>query len=155
MALNADFVGRSYAYPGTYLVGREKVREFAAAIGEHSPVHTDVAAARASGYSDVVAPLTFAIVLALEASAAVVRDPELGLDFSRVVHGEQSFEYVRPVVAGDELSIVTTVESVRQAAGNDIIGTSGHVTDAAGGHVLTTRSVLVARGPDEPAEAGR
>ncbi|MFN8171387.1 MAG: MaoC family dehydratase N-terminal domain-containing protein [Candidatus Nanopelagicales bacterium] len=149
MALNPAFVGRTFARPGTYLVGREKVREFASAIGDLNPASHDVAAARALGYADVVAPPTFAIVLALAASSAVVKDPELGLDYSRVVHGEQGFEYVRPVVAGDELSIITTIESVKQLAGNDLIATSGRITDATGAHVLTTRSLLVSRAPDE------
>lgn len=148
MALNAEFVGRSFTQPGTYLVGREKIREFASAIGDANPASHDLAAARALGYADLVAPPTFAIVLALRASTAVVKDPELGLDYSRVVHGEQGFEYVRPVVAGDELSIVTTIESVKQLAGNDLISTSGHVTDATGAHVLTTRSLLVSRAPE-------
>jgi len=152
MALNEAFVGRSFTYPGTYLVGREKVREFAASIGDAGPASHDVAAAQALGYRDVVAPPTFAIVLALRASTAVVMDPQLGLDYTRVVHGEQAFDHSRPIVAGDELSIVTTIESVRKAAGNDIIATVGHVTDSDGNLVLTTRSVLVSRGPDEAAE---
>lgn len=146
MALNEGFVGRSFDHPGTYVVGREKVREFAAAIGDANPLSHDVTAARARGFADVVAPPTFAIVLALRASEAVVTDPDLGLDYTRVVHGEQGFEFVRPIVAGDELSIVTTIESVRQAAGNDIIATLGRVTDATGATVVTTRSVLVSRG---------
>lgn len=149
MALNPAFVGRTFARPGTYVVGREKVREFASAIGDQNPACHDVDTARALGHADLVAPPTFAILLALAASTAVVKDPELGLDYTRVVHGEQGFEYVRPVVAGDELSIVTTIESVKQLAGNDIIATSGHVTDASGAHVLTTRSLLVSRAPDE------
>ena len=149
MALNADFVGRAFAHPQSYVVGREKIREFASAIGDHNPACHDVDSARALGHADLVAPPTFAIVLALRASEAVVTDPELGLDYTRVVHGDQGFEYERPVVAGDELSIVTTIESVKQLAGNDVIATRGHVTDATGAHVLTTRSLLVSRAPEE------
>ncbi len=151
MPLNPEFAGRTFEQPGTYVVGREKIREFATAIGDANPAYHDVVAARALGYADLVAPPTFSIVLALRASEAVVSDPELGLDYTRVVHGDQGFELVRPVVAGDELSIVTTIESVKTLAGNDVIATRGHITDASGAHVLTTRSLLVSRAPEDPA----
>ena len=96
MALNPDFVGRSYPAGSSYVVGREKIREFASAIGDTNPVFHDVEAARALGYADLVAPPTFPVILSLKASGAVVRDPDLGLDYSRVVHGEQKFAYSRP-----------------------------------------------------------
>jgi acyl dehydratase len=149
MALNPDFVGRVYPPGPSYVVAREKIREFAAAIGDANPVSHDVSAARAFGYADVVAPPTFAVVLSLQASGAVIRDPELGLDYSRVVHGEQRFEYRRPIVAGDELVVSTTIESIRTTAGNDMITTRGDITTVEGEPVATTRALLVARGPEE------
>ena len=127
MALNPDFVGRSYPAGSSYVVGREKIREFASAIGDTNPVFHDVEAARALGYADLVAPPTFPVILSLKASGAVVRDPDLGLDYSRVVHGEQKFAYSRPIVAGDELVVTTTIEAIRTMAGNDMITTRGDI----------------------------
>mgnify|MGYP006270565587 FL=1 len=148
MALNPQFAGRSYPAEGSYLVGREKVREFAAAVGEFSPLSHDVAAARQAGYADVVAPPTFAIVLALTASEKVVKDPELGLDYTRVVHSEQRFAYARPIVAGDDLQVTTIIESVRSVAGNDIITTRAEITTVAGEPVVVAHSQLLSRGAE-------
>ena len=148
MALNPDFVGREYPATGSYVVGREKIREFAAAVGDANPAYTDVSAAQALGYADVIAPPTFAIVLSLKAAEAVMFDPELGLDYSRVVHGEQSFAYTRPIVAGDELQVTTVIESIRTVAGNDMLTTKGIITTVAGEPVATATSMLLARGAD-------
>lgn len=146
MALNAGFVGRTYAADEPYVVGREKIREFAAAIDETSRACFDVAAAQALGYQDLVAPPTFPIVLTYQVSVAVVGDPDLGLDYSRVVHGEQNFAYTRPIVAGDQLNCVLTITDIRQAAGNDIITTQTQITTTAGEPVCVATSTLVARG---------
>ncbi|MHB1166687.1 MAG: FAS1-like dehydratase domain-containing protein [Candidatus Nanopelagicales bacterium] len=151
MALNPDFAGREYPPSASYVVGREKIREFAAAVGEANAACTDVEAAQAAGYPDLVAPPTFGIVLSMRASEAVILDPDLGLDYSRVVHGEQRFAFTRPIVAGDELLVATTIESIRSMAGNDLIMTRGDVLTASGEAVLITHSLLVARGPDEDA----
>lgn len=148
MALNPDFVGREYPATGTYVVGREKIREFAAAVGDANPAYVDVEAARALGYADVIAPPTFAIVLSLKAAEAVMFDPDLGLDYSRVVHGDQSFAYTRPIVAGDELQVTTVIESIRSVAGNDMLTTKGVITTVAGEPVATATSMLLARGAD-------
>jgi acyl dehydratase len=148
VALNPEFVGREYPPSASYVVGREKVREFATAIGDENPVFHDPVAARALGYADVLAPPTFAVIMSMQASGVVVRDPELGLDYSRVVHGEQRFEYARPIVAGDELVVSVTIEAIRSMAGNDILTTRGDVTTIAGERVVTTMSTLVSRGPE-------
>ena len=145
MALNQDFVGRSFPSGATYVVGREKIREFAAAIGDENPVFRDVDAARALGYDDVVAPPTFAIVLSLNAAMDVVMDPDLGLDFTRVVHSEQQFSYTRPIVAGDELTVTTIIESARTVAGNDILTAKGVITTVDGEPVATASSTLLSR----------
>ena len=102
----------------TYLVGREKIREYASAIGERAPVCHELDAARAAGYSDVVAPPMFAAVYSWRAMAPVVLDPEVGIDFSRLVHGAQEFTWHEPVVAGDE--ITTEAAFVDQAKRGDI-----------------------------------
>ena len=113
MALNPDFVGRTYPAAPPYEVGREKIREFADAIGDHNPAYREPDAARALGHPDVIAPPTFPIVVSMRASAAAVFDPDLGLDYSRVVHGEQRFVFTRPVRAGDRLVATLSIESIR------------------------------------------
>jgi acyl dehydratase len=127
-------------------VGREKIAEFADAIGDDNPVYRDPAAAQALGYPDVIAPPTFPIVITMKAAAQIITDPELGLDYSRVVHGEQRFSYTRPVRAGDRLQVVASVETIRAAAGNDLLTTRGEVTTVDGEHVVTAYSTIVARG---------
>jgi acyl dehydratase len=97
----------------TYLVGREKIREYASAIGEQAPICHDVEAAKAAGYADVVAPPMFAAVYSWQAMAPAVLDPDVGIDFSRMVHGGQEFTWHEPVVAGDE--ITTEAEFTNQA----------------------------------------
>jgi acyl dehydratase len=101
----------------SYLVGREKIREYASAIGEQAPICTDVEAARAAGYADVVAPPMFATVYSWEALAPVVLDPEIGMDFSRMVHGAQEFTWHAPVVAGDEITTEAAFKGKSERAG--------------------------------------
>src|SRR5919112_4023069 len=153
MPLDESYVGRVYPPTQPYEVGREKIREFADAIGDDNPAYRDQAAAKALGYSDVIAPPTFPIVLSMRAAAQVIRDPEFGLDYSKVVHGEQQFLYTRPVQAGDVLQVTVRVEAVRVAAGNDLITTRGDITTLDGEQVVTAYSTLVARGTAQPAEA--
>lgn len=153
MALDQSFVGRSYPPTEPYEVGREKIREFATAVGDTHPAYTDPEAAKALGHPDVIAPPTFVFMVTYEAAQLVVQDERLGLDYSRVVHGDQKFSYVRPVRAGDRLSVTSTIESVRTMAGNDILDVRGDVYDEAGEHVVTAWTKLVARGADAE-EAG-
>ncbi|MGY1616933.1 MaoC family dehydratase N-terminal domain-containing protein [Geodermatophilus sp. SYSU D00691] len=146
MALDPGLVGRSYPPSDVYEVGRAKIAEFAAAIGDPDPVHRDAAAARAAGHPDVVAPPTFAIVVSLEAATSVLDDPDVGLDYSRVVHGEQKFAHHRPIRAGDRLVATTTIENVRTVAGNDMLTTRVELATEDGEAVCTATSMLVARG---------
>jgi acyl dehydratase len=146
MALDQTFVGRAYPPTPPYLVSREKVAEFANAVGDPNPAYVSVAAARELGHPDVVAPPTFAVVITSRAQAQVMFDPALGLDYSKVVHGEQSFTYERPVVAGDRLVAVAMVEAIRSAAGNDLLTIRTEVSTADGELVVTARSTVVARG---------
>jgi len=146
--LNETFVGRSYPASAPYLVGREKVREFARALGETDPIYFDSDVARARGFNDVVAPPTYAIRMSMAAAENVVMDPELGLDYTRVVHGDQRFTYARPIVAGDELVTTVTIDGIRSAAGNDILTTRAEIRTTAGELVVTGVSTLVARGGD-------
>jgi acyl dehydratase len=146
MALDAGLVGRSYPPSAVYEVGREKIAEFATALGDPDPVYRDAAAARAAGHPDVIAPPTFAIVVSLEAAFVVLSDPDVGLDYSRVVHGEQKFAHHRPIRAGDRLVATTTIDTVRSVAGNDLLTTRVDLATEDGEPVCTATSMLVARG---------
>jgi acyl dehydratase len=143
MALDPDAVGRTYALPEPYVVGREKIREFADAIGEAGAAYRDPAAAANLGHPDVIAPPTFPILLTMPASVALCT--ELGIDMAHVVHGDQRFAYTRPVRAGDRLVSVTTVEKVMARAGNEFLSTRTDVTTEAGESVVAVWSRLVVR----------
>ena len=149
MAINQEFIGRTYPPTEVYSVGREKIREFASVLGDSAPCYFDVESARALGYPDLIAPPTFAIVVTMQAGGQVIHDPELALDYTRVVHGEQRFVQHRPIFAGDEITSTVSVDSIRSAAGNDMITvkTEVHATD--GELVSTVYSLLVSRGVGE------
>jgi acyl dehydratase len=149
--LDQSFVGRSYPASDPYEVGREKIREFADAIGDPNPVFRDADAAKAAGHPDVIAPPTFPILISMKAQRVVVLDPELGLDYSRVVHGEQGFHHHRPIRAGDRLVAIVHVDGIRVAAGNDMMTTRTEIMTEDGEPVVTAMATLVARGT---AEAG-
>ncbi|MEU0158634.1 MaoC family dehydratase N-terminal domain-containing protein [Streptomyces sp. NPDC006261] len=149
MALDQSFVGRTYPPTPAYEVGREKIREFAEAVGDTHPAYIDVEAARALGHADVIAPPTFVFSITYRAAGEVVQDPQLGLDYSRVVHGDQKFSYVRPVRAGDRLTVTSTIETIKSMAGNDIVDIRGDVHDEAGELVVTALTKLVARAAEE------
>ncbi|WP_405481023.1 MaoC family dehydratase N-terminal domain-containing protein [Streptomyces anulatus] len=149
MALDQSFVGRTYPPTPAYEVGREKIREFADAVGDPHPAYVDAEAARALGHADVIAPPTFVFSITYRAAGEVVQDPQLGLDYSRVVHGDQKFSYVRPVRAGDRLTVTSTIEGIKSLAGNDILDVRGDVHDEAGELVVTTLMKLVARAAEE------
>ncbi|MGO2141567.1 MAG: FAS1-like dehydratase domain-containing protein [Leucobacter sp.] len=146
--VNPDVQGRVYPPTQPYLVGREKVREFARAVLSSSPLHHDPGAARAAGFADVVAPPTFAVTVQEATLAQLLADEEAGVDFSRVVHGDQRFSYTRPIVAGDELTATLTIAAVKQLGGHSMVTASSDIVDAAGEHVVTAISTLVVRGEE-------
>ena len=152
MPLNAALVGRAYP-PIRYEVGREKLREFALAVGELDPLYHDEAAARAAGYPDLPAVPTFPVVLSLRAGQLVYDDPELGLDYSRVVHGEQSFHHYRPIRAGDVLVGTPRIGDVRVAGRNELLTWSAEIATVDGEPVCRTVNTLVSRGTAETASA--
>ena len=117
MGVNVEAVGKSYP-PTLYAVGREKVKEFALAVGETDPLHLDHEAARAAGYADVVAPPMFAVVYCGAAIGRALFDPDSGIDFARLVHGGQEFTWGPLVVAGDEIETTVSVKSIEERAGN-------------------------------------
>ncbi len=142
--MNPELVGRAFAPTAPYLVGREKVREFARAVFADAPQHTDPEAARALGYADVVAPPTFAMVVQDLTLQQLLGDPDSGIELSRLVHAEQRFRYSRPIVAGDELVATLSVTGIRSMGGNAMITSEAEIVDADGAHVVTTTSVLLA-----------
>ena len=142
--MNPELVGRVFPPTAPYLVGREKVREFARAVFADAPQHSDPEAARALGYADVVAPPTFAMVVQDLTLQQLLGDPESGIELSRLVHAEQRFRYTRPIVAGDELVATLSVTGIRSMGGNSMITSEAEIVDADGAHVVTTTSVLLA-----------
>jgi acyl dehydratase len=154
MAINRDYIGREYRASATYEVGREHVRRFAEAIRDSNPVYTDPQAARALGHPDCIAPPTFLTVLNFRfALEGPIVDPGFGLDYSRVVHGEQRFELHRPVRVGDVLQMVSRIEDIKDAGRNELIAMAMQITDAAGERVATVRSTIVSRGTAAAKEA--
>ncbi len=149
MPVSQSFVGRSYPPTEPYLVSREKIAEFATAIQDPNAAYRSVEAARALGHPDIVAPPTFAILLTLTAGHQFLFDPEAGVDYGRVVHGEQRFVHERPVVAGDTLQVTLTVDDIRQAAGNDLITTRAEARTPDGELVVTAFATTVVRGADK------
>lgn len=127
MAVKTEAVGKTWP-PMTYAVGREKIREFAHATGETDPLCLDLDAARAAGFADLVAPPMFAVVYGMPAIAPGMFDPEVGIDFARLVHGGQQFTWGELVVAGDEITTTATLTDVSERSGN-------------GFYVFETRSV--------------
>ena len=117
MAVNTAAIGKTFA-PAIYAVGREKIREYAHAVGETDPLYLDVDAARAAGYDDVVAPPMFAVVYSLPAVWPALFDEEVGIDFGRMVHAGQEFEWGPVVVAGDEITTTASLKDVSDRRGN-------------------------------------
>lgn len=134
--VNQALEGKRYPRTAPYLVGREKLREFARATMLDEPLLKD----------EVIAPPTFPVVIQEQSLKLVIEDPEAGLDFSRVVHGEQRFVYQRAIVAGDELTSDLMVASIKSLGGNQMITFNTEIFDAANQLVCTAISTLVVRG---------
>lgn len=144
--VNASFLGREFYGTPPYRVSRAKIAEFAEAVGATSPLHTDPQAARAAGYDDVVAPATFAVIIAQAAEAEYIRDPEAGIDFSRVVHANETFTLSRPLQAGDDITSVVRVTNLVERPSLAMVTTEVELTDAAGDVVGTVESTIAIRG---------
>lgn len=145
MAVNSDVIGKTFA-PATYAVGREKIREYARAVGETNPLYLDVEAARAQGYDDVVAPPMFAVVYSLPAVWPALFDDEVGIDFGRMVHGGQEFEWGPVVVAGDEITTTASLKDVSERRGNGFFVFESVSVNAAGETVCTGLWSNIVRG---------
>ncbi len=149
MSVNPDLVGRVFPPTAPYLVGREKVREFARATFATAAQHVDPEDARALGYADVVAPPTFAMVIQDRTMQQLLELEDSGIELHRLVHAEQRFSYSRPIVAGDELVAQLAVTGIRTLGGNAMVTSEATITDAQGAHVVTATSVLLVGGGAE------
>jgi N-terminal half of MaoC dehydratase len=136
MPVSPDLAGRTFPPTQPYAVSSAKIREFATAVGSTA---------------DEVAPLTFPFVVAFEAMQHLMLDPEVGIELQNVIHRDQRFVQERPVRAGDELTATLTVESLRQAAGTDLISTATQIHDADGALVCTAYATLAHRATEAPA----
>jgi acyl dehydratase len=134
-------VGHYYQMDGTYVVGREKVREYARAVQDYHPAHWDVAAAAKLGYSDLVAPMTFTSTPGMTCNRVMFESVVVGYD--TYMQTEEVFEQHRPIVAGDELYVDVELSSVRRIAGRDLITVTNTFTDMAGERVHTLHTTVV------------
>jgi acyl dehydratase len=144
LAPKTEAVGKTYP-PVSYAVGREKVREFAGVVGEEDPRYHDVEAAREAGYADVVAPPMFAVVYSGGAIGPALFDPEVGIDFARMVHGGQEFVWGAPVVAGDEIATEVEVKRVSERGGLQFYVFESRSTNQDGDVVCTGKWTNIVR----------
>jgi acyl dehydratase len=148
VAVNAEYLGRTFPPTEPYEVSRVKIADFAEAIGDDNPLYLDRAAAQAAGYPDVIAPPTFPIVVTMAASRAAVGDPGLGLNYAMVVHGEQRFTYSRPLHAGDVVTAQSTISGIREVGSLTMLTTETIIQTMDGEHVCTGYGTLVERGAE-------
>jgi acyl dehydratase len=143
--LNQALKGKEYQEV-SFPVVREQVLQFADAIGEDDPLFRDPEAARAAGHPEQLAPPTFVTKMQIMTSGQVVVDQELGLDYSRVVHGEQAYEWVRPVFVGDVLTAVPRIADIFAKKSNEYLVIEAEIRDAGGERVAVARTTLISRG---------
>ncbi|MCU1404485.1 MAG: hypothetical protein JWQ43_788 [Glaciihabitans sp.] len=146
--VNPDLLHREFPRTPPYLVGREKIREFARAVQATNPLLFDVESAQAAGYADVIAPTTFPVVIQEKTMTMLLDEPNTGINYSRIVHGSQEFSYARPIVAGDELTAQMRVTDVKTRSGTSVITFETEIRDARDTRVVTVVSGLVVRGDD-------
>jgi acyl dehydratase len=146
MPLNKALIGREYSESAPYEVGREKIRDFATSIGDFNPLYHDEAAAKAAGYDDIIAPPTFLTTLGFKFGPQVVGDPELGLNYAMVVHGEQEFELIRPVKPGDVLVGKPKIVDISARGKNEFMTYEASIETTSGEKVAVARSIIVSRG---------
>ena len=143
MSFASDIIGTHYRYPDYYLVGREKIREYAEAIQSDDPLHYDEEAAKAAGYPNVVAPLTFIAIPGRQVQLDIFRNFDVGINLARVIHRDQKITYHRPICAGDKLYFDSWLDSVIESHGTVISELRSEVTDAEGKPVMTTVVTMI------------
>jgi len=146
MSINRDYVGKTFPPSAPYEISRVKLGDFADAIGDPNPVYRDRAAAREAGFPDVIAPPTFPIVITMASSSRALAEPDLNLNYAMVVHGEQRFEYSRPLVAGDVVTAQVTITEIKDLGRNSMMTTTTAIRTVDGEQVCTAYSTIVERG---------
>lgn len=136
MAVNYQLVGKKYP-AHEYEVGREKIREYAYAVGDENPVYLDEGAARAAGFDRIVAPPMFAVVYCAGAVGPVMLDPELGINLMLLVHGEQEFQWGKIVQAGDLITTTAWLDQAYEKAGMDFVVIKSESKNQHDEHVCT------------------
>ena len=116
MPVKTEAKGKVYP-PFEYEVGKEKIAEYARAVGEDNPVYFDREQARAAGFRDIPAPPMFAVVYSMGSVGPGLFDPDVGIDFAMMVHGGQEFAWGDPVCSGDTISTATTVKDIFEKDG--------------------------------------
>ena len=145
MALKTDAVGKEW--PGTtYQVGREKIKEYASALGIDNPVHFDVGEAHRAGFRDVVAPPMFAVVYSSAAVAPAILDPEVELNFAAMVHGGQEFVWDEPACSGDEITTTAKCLSIEERDGKGFYVFETNSVNQDGAKVARGTWTLIVRG---------
>ena len=152
MALSSKIVGKHYRYPDHYVVGREKIREYAVAVKNDDPAFHDEQAAADLGHKSLPAPLTFISVFGYQAQSAFFADANVGVKDLQIVQVDQELKFVLPIKAGDKLFCDVYVHSVRQAHGTDIIVTKNIITNEAGDVVQETYTTLAGRAGEDGVE---
>ena len=152
MSLSQQIVGMHFRYPDHYVVGREKLREYAVAVKNDDPAYHDDAAAAELGHASLPAPLTFISVFGYQAQTAFFASAKIGVTDMQIVQVDQVIKFVKPIHAGDKLYCDVYVDSVRQSHGADIIVTKNVVTNEAGDVVQETYTTLAGRSGEEGEE---
>ena len=142
---NNEAKGKQYP-PFEYQVGKEKIREYALADGEESPVYFDRAAAKAAGLRDVPAPPMFAVVYSAGAMGPAILDPEVGIDFARMVHGGQEFVWGEPVCSGDAIATVAECKDIFEKDGKGFYVFESVSTNQDGAEVVRATWTNIVRG---------
>jgi acyl dehydratase len=145
MPLNHALKGKEYQEV-EFTVERDRVVQFAEAIGDDDARSLDPEVAKGAGFADQLAPPTFPTVLQIMTSGQAVLDPELGLDYARVVHGEQEYEWRRPIAVGDVLKATPRIADIYARGPNEFLITEAEITDQKGEVVCVARSTLLSRG---------
>lgn len=143
MSIASDIIGTHYRYPDYYLVGREKIREYANAIQSENTLYYSEEAARAAGYADVVAPLTFIAIAGRQVQLDIFRNFDVGINIARVIHRDQKIRFHRAIVAGDKLFFDSWLDSVVESFGTVITELRSEVTDEDGKPVMTTIVTMI------------
>ena len=145
MAVDTSAKGKKYP-PFQYEVGKEKIREYALAVGEDNPVYFDRDAAKAAGFRDIPAPPMFAVVYSAGAMGPAILDPEVGIDFALMVHGGQEFVWGEPVCSGDAITTVAECKDIFEKDGKGFYVFESVSTNQDGAEVVRATWTNIVRG---------